>query len=63
LESAVDELADSPGVDPLDLRLANYAEEDPATGQPWSSKELREAYEEGAAVRLGQAAEQSAARR
>jgi xanthine dehydrogenase YagR molybdenum-binding subunit len=48
LESAMDELACALGMDPLDLRLANYAEEDPATGQPWSSKKLREAYEEGA---------------
>jgi xanthine dehydrogenase YagR molybdenum-binding subunit len=48
LESAMDELAHRIGMDPLDLRLANYAETDPATGQPWSSKKLREAYEEGA---------------
>ena len=48
LESAMDELAHRLGMDPLDLRLANYAEEDPATGEPWSSKKLREAYEEGA---------------
>jgi xanthine dehydrogenase YagR molybdenum-binding subunit len=48
LESAMDELAHKVGMDPLDLRLANYAEDDPATGEPWSSKKLREAYEEGA---------------
>jgi xanthine dehydrogenase YagR molybdenum-binding subunit len=48
LESAMDELADAIGMDPLDLRLINYAESDPATGAPWSSKKLREAYEEGA---------------
>jgi xanthine dehydrogenase YagR molybdenum-binding subunit len=48
LESAMDELAVDLGVDPLDLRLANYADVDPATGTPWSSKKLREAYEEGA---------------
>jgi xanthine dehydrogenase YagR molybdenum-binding subunit len=48
LESAMDELAHQLGIDPLDLRLANYAESDPATGEPWSSKKLREAYEEGA---------------
>lgn len=48
LESAMDELALRLGMDPLDLRLANYAEQDPATGEPWSSKKLREAYEEGA---------------
>ena len=48
LESAMDELAVDLGVDPLDLRLANYADADPATGAPWSSKKLHEAYEEGA---------------
>jgi hypothetical protein len=34
--------------DPLDLRLRNYAEVNPADGRPWSSKKLREAYAEGA---------------
>ena len=48
LESAMDELAHRLAVDPLDLRLANYAEVNPADGQPWSSKKLREAYAEGA---------------
>jgi len=48
LESALDELAHEIGMDPLDLRLANYAETDPNTGKPWSSKKLREAYQEGA---------------
>jgi xanthine dehydrogenase YagR molybdenum-binding subunit len=48
LESAMDELARALGMDPLDLRLANYAEIDPHTGKPWSSKKLREAYQEGA---------------
>jgi xanthine dehydrogenase YagR molybdenum-binding subunit len=50
LESAMDELAHALRMDPLDLRLANYAEKDPATGQPWSSKKLRQAYEEGARI-------------
>jgi xanthine dehydrogenase YagR molybdenum-binding subunit len=48
LESAMDELAHRLAVDPLDLRLANYAEVNPADGRPWSSKKLREAYAEGA---------------
>jgi xanthine dehydrogenase YagR molybdenum-binding subunit len=48
LESAMDELAYRLGMDPLDLRLVNYAENDPSTGAPWSSKKLREAYEDGA---------------
>ena len=50
VESAIDELAHALHMDPLDFRLANYAEEDPATGQPWSSKKLREAYEQGAQI-------------
>jgi xanthine dehydrogenase YagR molybdenum-binding subunit len=50
LESAIDELAHLLRIDPLDLRLANYAESDPATGRPWSSKKLREAYEQGARI-------------
>ena len=48
LESAMNELADEVGVDPLDLRLANFAEVSPADGRPWSSNRLREAYAEGA---------------
>jgi xanthine dehydrogenase YagR molybdenum-binding subunit len=48
LESAMDQLAVQLGMEPLDLRLANYAEEDPANGTPWSSKKMREAYAEGA---------------
>jgi xanthine dehydrogenase YagR molybdenum-binding subunit len=48
LESAMNELADAVGVDPLDLRLANHADVSPADGRPWSGKGLREAYEEGA---------------
>ncbi len=48
LESAMNELADAVGVDPLDLRLANFAEVSPADGRPWSSNRLREAYAEGA---------------
>ena len=44
LESAMDELAVALKMDPLALRLRNYAEKDPSTGQPWSSKALRECY-------------------
>jgi xanthine dehydrogenase YagR molybdenum-binding subunit len=50
LESAMNELAHALGMDPLDLRLLNHADTDPADGKPWSSKKLREAYEEGAAM-------------
>lgn len=48
LESAMDELAYRLGIDPLELRLRNYAETDPGNGKPFSSKKLREAYTEAA---------------
>jgi CO/xanthine dehydrogenase Mo-binding subunit len=48
LESAMDELALALGMDPVDLRLRNYADVHPATGLPWSSKALRECYTIGA---------------
>jgi CO/xanthine dehydrogenase Mo-binding subunit len=48
LESAVDEVAFALGMDPLELRLRNYAEHDPRSGLPWSSKALRECFTEGA---------------
>ena len=48
LEVAMDELASKLRVDPVELRLRNYAEEDPDKNQPWSSKSLRECYRQGA---------------
>jgi xanthine dehydrogenase YagR molybdenum-binding subunit len=48
LESALDELSYKLKIDPLELRLINYAETDPDTGRPFSSKELRECYRIGA---------------
>lgn len=48
LGSAMDELARMLDMDPLDLRLKNYAEVDPKDGRPFSSKKLREAYALGA---------------
>ncbi|WP_409467734.1 xanthine dehydrogenase family protein molybdopterin-binding subunit [Streptomyces sp. HC307] len=48
LESAIDEVAHAVGMDPLEIRLRNYAEENPVLGLPWSSKALRECYLEGA---------------
>lgn len=47
LESAMDELAYALNLDPLALRLKNYAETDPENNKPWSSKYLRECYEQG----------------
>ncbi|MEO8073230.1 MAG: xanthine dehydrogenase family protein molybdopterin-binding subunit, partial [Acidobacteriota bacterium] len=46
LESALDELAYKLKIDPLEIRLINYAEIDPDSGKPWSSKALRECYKE-----------------
>jgi xanthine dehydrogenase YagR molybdenum-binding subunit len=48
LESAIDELAHQLGIDPIEFRLANYAEIDPVDGKPFSSKSLRRCYEMGA---------------
>ncbi|MFD1659020.1 xanthine dehydrogenase family protein molybdopterin-binding subunit [Streptomyces caeni] len=48
LESALDELSYKLGMDPLELRLRNYAELHPVHGLPWSGKALRECYEVGA---------------
>ncbi len=48
LECALDELACELGLDPVELRLRNYAEVHPQTGRPWSSKALRACYERGA---------------
>jgi xanthine dehydrogenase YagR molybdenum-binding subunit len=47
LESAMDELAVALKIDPLELRLRNYAEQDPSKSKPWSSKSLRECYARG----------------
>lgn len=49
LESAIDEMAWACGIDPLAFRLKNYAEVEPISGKPFSSKALRACYEQGAA--------------
>src|SRR5258708_9094176 len=48
IESAIDELAYQVGIDPLAIRLLNYAEEDPHERKPWSTRQLREAFAAGA---------------
>jgi xanthine dehydrogenase YagR molybdenum-binding subunit len=48
LESAMDELAIKLGIDPVELRIRNHAEEDPEKEKPWSSKHLLECYQRGA---------------
>ncbi len=52
LESAMDELAEKLKMDPLQLRLLNYAEKDPGMQREFSSKNLRDAYSD-AAERFG----------
>jgi xanthine dehydrogenase YagR molybdenum-binding subunit len=48
IECAMDELAYAAGVDPLVLRLRNYSDKDQIEDKPYSSKELRECYRQGA---------------
>lgn len=48
LEAAMDELSYAVGIDPLELRLRNYAERDHNEDKPFSSKELKAAYAKGA---------------
>jgi xanthine dehydrogenase YagR molybdenum-binding subunit len=50
LEGAIDEMAEKAGLDPLAFRLKNYAEVEPISGKPFSSKALRECFERGAAA-------------
>ena len=48
IETTMDQLADQLDIDPLHFRLSNYAERDITSGKPFSSKELRECYRQGA---------------
>ncbi|MCF1592957.1 xanthine dehydrogenase family protein molybdopterin-binding subunit [Streptomyces muensis] len=48
IESAMDELANRLGVDPIELRLRNEPAEDESNGLPWSTRKLRECYSVGA---------------
>ncbi len=48
LECAMDELAWKLKMDPVALRLANYADRDPGKDRPFTSKHLREAYAKAA---------------
>ena len=61
LESAIDEMALACGMDPLAFRLKNYADVEPMSGKPFSSKALRQCYEQGA-ERFGWAARPRAPR-
>ena len=48
IESALDELSYELAIDPIELRLANYAEVHPHSALPWSSNALRDCYRVGA---------------
>ena len=48
LECAMDELAGTLGIDPIELRIRNDPETDPETGRPWSSRNLVACLREGA---------------
>ncbi|MVN22395.1 xanthine dehydrogenase family protein molybdopterin-binding subunit [Mucilaginibacter arboris] len=52
LDCAMDELAYQLNLDPIELRLRNHADIDPERNLPWSSKYLKECYQE-AAQRIG----------
>ncbi len=45
LECAMDELAHTLKMDPLQLRIVNYAEKNPENNLPWSSNYLKQCYE------------------
>jgi xanthine dehydrogenase YagR molybdenum-binding subunit len=50
LECAMDELAVALKIDPMQLRLQCYSDRDQTAGVPYSSKQLRECYRQGAAT-------------
>ncbi len=48
IEMEIDELAHKVGMDPVEFRLKNYTEKDMDQDLPYSSKELRECFRQGA---------------
>jgi xanthine dehydrogenase YagR molybdenum-binding subunit len=48
IESTMDDLAYQLKIDPVELRLINYADQDYSVKKPYSSKELRQCYLQGA---------------
>ncbi|MBX9568768.1 MAG: xanthine dehydrogenase family protein molybdopterin-binding subunit [Candidatus Obscuribacterales bacterium] len=48
IESALDELAHAINMDPIELRMKNYAHQDPEKERPFSSKALDKCYQIGA---------------
>ncbi len=47
-EIAMDELAEKLKMDPLQLRMVNYAEKDVSEDKPWTGKHLKDAYTQAA---------------
>ncbi|MEE1939903.1 xanthine dehydrogenase family protein molybdopterin-binding subunit [Streptomyces sp. TRM 70361] len=50
LESALDELSEALGTDPVELRMRNHTRDNPENGEPFGSKHLLECYRRGAAA-------------
>jgi xanthine dehydrogenase YagR molybdenum-binding subunit len=48
LESAIDELANELGIDPIELRIRNEPDKDPTQGLPFSQRNIVEAWRQGA---------------
>ena len=48
IECSMDDLAAQLNLDPIQIRLLNYADRDPTNGYPWSSKSLKACYQRGA---------------
>jgi xanthine dehydrogenase YagR molybdenum-binding subunit len=48
LESSIDELSHTLGIDPIELRIKNHAHVHPESGLPWSSNALLDCYRQGA---------------
>ncbi|MCE7011014.1 xanthine dehydrogenase family protein molybdopterin-binding subunit [Kibdelosporangium philippinense] len=48
LESAIDEMAEACGIDPVEFRIINEPELHPESGNPFSSRKLKECLTEGA---------------
>lgn len=48
LETAMDELGYALGIDPIELRLRNWASQDPKANIPWTTRRLKEGYIAGA---------------
>ena len=48
LESAIDELAEKLGIDPVEFRRINDTRTDPIDGKPYSSRSLMKCYDEAA---------------